>query len=62
MRGFLGRPLNAITLNQGDDLATEALTDNYLKCRIAGRHPANRWLSATVTGVDGEELLATAAT
>jgi threonylcarbamoyladenosine tRNA methylthiotransferase MtaB len=34
---------------------TEALTDNYLKLRVAGHHDANRWLPARIEEVrDGE--------
>ncbi len=50
MRTFIGRPVNAITLHAihsgpGGDF-TEALTDNFLKLRLAGRHQANQWVSA----------------
>jgi threonylcarbamoyladenosine tRNA methylthiotransferase MtaB len=38
-----GRSLRALTLARGGDGWTEALTGNYLKVRIAGRHPANQW-------------------
>ncbi len=38
-----GRALRALTLARGGDAWTEALTGNYLKVRIAGRHPANQW-------------------
>ncbi len=38
-----GRTLRALTLDRGRDGWTEALTPNYLKVRIAGRHPANEW-------------------
>jgi tRNA A37 methylthiotransferase MiaB len=55
MRSFLGKPLDAITLNVvSTDTAgafTEALTDNYLKLRLRGRHAPNRWLRARVEGV-----------
>jgi threonylcarbamoyladenosine tRNA methylthiotransferase MtaB len=47
MRGFIGRAVDAITLNVvGNDESgefTEALTDNYLKLRLRGRHEPNRW-------------------
>jgi threonylcarbamoyladenosine tRNA methylthiotransferase MtaB len=50
MRGFVGKELDAITLNVvgTDDTGefTEALTDNYLKLRLRGRHGANQWLRA----------------
>ena len=39
---------------------TEALTDNYLKLRLHGRHAANRWIRARVEQVDGEVLIGVA--
>jgi threonylcarbamoyladenosine tRNA methylthiotransferase MtaB len=55
MRGFVGRNVEAITLNVGgsdtDAEFTEALTDNYLKLRLRGKHEANRWVQASVLGV-----------
>jgi threonylcarbamoyladenosine tRNA methylthiotransferase MtaB len=38
----------ALTLKRGGEDWTEALTGNYLKVRIAGRHPANQWHEAVV--------------
>jgi threonylcarbamoyladenosine tRNA methylthiotransferase MtaB len=38
-----GNAMRALTLARGGDDWTEALTGNYLKVRIAGRHPANEW-------------------
>jgi threonylcarbamoyladenosine tRNA methylthiotransferase MtaB len=38
-----GRTLRSLTLNRGGETWTEALTGNYLKVRIPGRHPANEW-------------------
>jgi len=38
-----GCTARALTLARGGDNWTEALTGNYLKVRIAGRHPANVW-------------------
>lgn len=38
-----GRTLRALTLARAGDDWTEALTGNYLKLRIPGRHPANEW-------------------
>jgi threonylcarbamoyladenosine tRNA methylthiotransferase MtaB len=57
MRRFIGRTIQAITLNVGDDHSTDALTDNYLKLRIAGRHQSNRWLPVTIDRINGEELI-----
>jgi threonylcarbamoyladenosine tRNA methylthiotransferase MtaB len=51
MRSFLGRTAEAITLNVFDGQFTEALTDNYLKLRLAGQHEANRWVEARVEDV-----------
>ncbi|MGH9770799.1 MAG: MiaB/RimO family radical SAM methylthiotransferase, partial [Candidatus Acidiferrales bacterium] len=45
-----GRVLRALTLARGGEDWTEALTGNYLKVRIAGRHPANEWHEAVVEG------------
>ena len=60
MRGFVGKELDAITLNVvGSDAGgefTEALTDNYLKLRLRGRYGANRWLRARIEDV-GEGAL-----
>jgi threonylcarbamoyladenosine tRNA methylthiotransferase MtaB len=50
MKEFIGRAVNAITLNrmqgslEGD--FTEALTDNFLKLLVPGRYQANRWVQA----------------
>jgi threonylcarbamoyladenosine tRNA methylthiotransferase MtaB len=55
MRGFVGNTAEAITLNVvGNDATgqfTEALTDNYLKLRLRGRHEPNRWLRARIENV-----------
>ncbi len=55
MRSFVGKSLDAITLNvigsDDDGKFTEALTDNYLKLRLRGRHEANRWLTARIADV-----------
>jgi threonylcarbamoyladenosine tRNA methylthiotransferase MtaB len=63
MRSFIGQPLDAITLNVvSTDAAgefTEALTDNYLKLRLRGRHEANQWLGARVGGVVDGALVGT---
>jgi threonylcarbamoyladenosine tRNA methylthiotransferase MtaB len=51
MRSFAGKTIEAITLHACDGESTEALSDNYLKMRLAGRHEANRWVKAHVDGV-----------
>ena len=61
MRSFIGQKVDAITLNMltesCDGVWTEALTDNYLKLRLAGRHEPNRWLHASVDAAEDGQLL-----
>ncbi|MGC1449297.1 MAG: tRNA (N(6)-L-threonylcarbamoyladenosine(37)-C(2))-methylthiotransferase MtaB [Candidatus Sulfotelmatobacter sp.] len=61
MRSFLGKAVDAITLNvTGNDATgefTEALTDNYLKLRLRRRQEANRWLRAEIHEVVDGALL-----
>ncbi len=57
MRSLLGTKIKAITLQAGAGESTEALTENYLKMKIFGRHSANRWMVAKVEGVEGEFLV-----
>jgi threonylcarbamoyladenosine tRNA methylthiotransferase MtaB len=57
MRSLVGTVVEAITLQSGGAEFTEALTDNYLKLRISGRHEANRWMNVKVEVVNGEMLV-----
>lgn len=61
MRSFVGKSVEAITLNVigNDDCGefTEALTDNYLKLRLRGRYEANHWQIAQVTDVVNGSLV-----
>jgi len=59
-RSFLGRTLDVITLQTGGPDWTEALSDNYLKVRVAGRHEANQWMKVEIDGVGDENLQAVA--
>jgi threonylcarbamoyladenosine tRNA methylthiotransferase MtaB len=71
MRSFIGKKIEAITL-RCQDIAhaeattvsamrfTEALTDNYLKLHLNGKHEANRWLQARVEDVVDGVLVGTA--
>ena len=59
MRSFVGESVEAITLSTGNETSTEALTSNYLKLRLAGRHEANQWLQVHVDGVEAGGLLGT---
>jgi threonylcarbamoyladenosine tRNA methylthiotransferase MtaB len=56
MRTLAGTEVEAITLHSRGVNFTDALTDNYLKMRIAGDHEANRWIRATVARAEGEFL------
>jgi threonylcarbamoyladenosine tRNA methylthiotransferase MtaB len=58
MRAFVGKTVEAITLNVFDGKSTEALTDNYLKLRLHGQHEANRWVKARVEQVESGALIA----
>jgi threonylcarbamoyladenosine tRNA methylthiotransferase MtaB len=62
MRRFIGKRIEAITLNvigsNDSGEFTEALTDNYLKLRLRGRHEANRWQTATIRNVVNGSLIA----
>ncbi len=58
MQAFVGSTLEAITLNVFDGEWTEAVTDNYLKLRLKGSHPANRWVKAPVEQVKDGALIA----
>jgi len=57
MRSFIGTTIQAITLSVFEGGHTEAITDNYLKLRIAGKLDANNWLEARVEQVTGGALL-----
>ncbi len=58
MRSLVGTVVEAITLQSGGGAEfTEALTDNYLKMKISGRHAANRWLDVRVEGMNGEMFM-----
>ncbi len=57
-KSFLGRPLNVITLQNNGEGWTEALSDNYLKIRIAGDHLRNQIMQVEVTDCAAEGLVA----
>jgi tRNA A37 methylthiotransferase MiaB len=57
MRSLVGTVVEAITLQTGGADFTEALTENYLKMRMSGRHEANRWMNVKVEEVSGEMLV-----
>ncbi len=61
MQSFIGKPLEAITLsvthNKSDAEFTDALTDNYQKLYLRGRHEPNRWITAQVEAADSGALV-----
>jgi len=57
-RSFIGRSLDVITLQAGGDGWTEALSDNYLKVRLAGTHEPNQMLWVDITEAGDEDLVA----
>jgi threonylcarbamoyladenosine tRNA methylthiotransferase MtaB len=64
LESFVGREVEAITLTHFDGEYTEALTDNYLKLRLRGRHPDNERIHTIVQttqddGLIGAEPIAT---
>jgi len=54
-KSFIGKTIEAITLHRSDEDATEALTDNFLKLQLKGKHAPNQWAQAKVnqTTTDG---------
>jgi threonylcarbamoyladenosine tRNA methylthiotransferase MtaB len=58
---FIGKPIEAITLNEEYQVTGEtftgALTHNYLKLRLVGRHPANRWMQVQVNRIEAGSLI-----
>ena len=57
MESFVGREVEAITLTDFDGEYTEALTDNYLKSRLRGRHHANLQARVRIEDVQHDALL-----
>jgi threonylcarbamoyladenosine tRNA methylthiotransferase MtaB len=61
MRKFVGQKIEAITLNltseTADGTCTEALTDNYLKLQVKGKHQPNRWLKTEISSVGNDHLV-----
>ncbi|MGH9635750.1 MAG: radical SAM protein, partial [Candidatus Angelobacter sp.] len=55
---FIGQTLEVITLQAGGDDWSEALSDNFLKVRVAGRYEANKWMKVKVEGTGDETLVA----
>jgi tRNA A37 methylthiotransferase MiaB len=56
-RSFIGTTIPAITLHRSDETHTEALTDNFLKLYLEGKHEANRWMQVKVTGTGPDRVV-----
>jgi threonylcarbamoyladenosine tRNA methylthiotransferase MtaB len=61
MRGFIGKTVEAITLNvcgnDADGEFTECLTDNYLKLRLRGLDESNHWRIVNVQNASAGSLI-----
>ena len=57
LHSLIGSEVEAVTLTVQLENATEALTDNYQKLRVAGLHRSNQLMRARVEAVDGETLV-----
>ncbi|HEY2117212.1 MAG TPA: tRNA (N(6)-L-threonylcarbamoyladenosine(37)-C(2))-methylthiotransferase MtaB [Candidatus Angelobacter sp.] len=56
-QSFVGRSLEVITLQVGDNDWTEALSDNYVKVKIAGRRVPNAMMRVSIAGLEDDGLL-----
>jgi threonylcarbamoyladenosine tRNA methylthiotransferase MtaB len=54
---FIGRSLEVITLQEGDNDWTEALSDNYLRVEIAGRYNPNKVMRVGIADLEEDGLL-----
>jgi threonylcarbamoyladenosine tRNA methylthiotransferase MtaB len=61
MRSLVGKKVRAITLQAGNSDFTEALTENYLKGKITGRHDSNLWLDVQIESAQGGFLIGSSA-
>ena len=63
-QSLVGREVKAITLERSERASgfTHALSDNYIKMKIAGDHHPNRWMQVQVTDVDTDGLTAVTVT
>jgi threonylcarbamoyladenosine tRNA methylthiotransferase MtaB len=56
MASFVGREVSALTLTRFDGETTEALSDNYQKILLTGRHHANQFVAVRVGGIQGDVM------
>jgi threonylcarbamoyladenosine tRNA methylthiotransferase MtaB len=59
-QSFVGKTLEVITLQAGGDRWTDALSDNFIKVRLARTHHPNIWKSARISALTSEGLEALA--
>ena len=57
LESFIGREVEAITLTHFDGTYSEALTDNYLKLYVRGRHQPNQRLQAAIATAQQDALI-----
>jgi threonylcarbamoyladenosine tRNA methylthiotransferase MtaB len=55
-QSFVGQLLEVITLHAGGEGWTEALSDNFLKVRVEGRHVPNAMMRAGIAGLEDDGL------
>jgi len=58
-RSFVGQTLPAITLRSSGSDDSNAITDNYLKVRVAGKHEPNHWIEVEITSESDGILVGT---
>ena len=56
LQSFVGRIVEAITLNIANAEHTECVTDNYLRLTLHGAHPPNRWQNVLVERASSTQL------
>jgi len=56
---FVGKRIEAITLHRSDGSQTEALTDNFLRLRLKGKHEPNQWVHSAISSVNENYLVGT---
>jgi len=59
-KSFVGKKIEAITLHRSAETHTEALTDNFLKLQLEGKHAPNRWVQADIGNISHDGLVGSA--
>ena len=58
-RSHIGKTVRAITLKVSGSSSTQAITDNYVRLELHGRHEPNRWINAAIHGLTAEGMKGT---